>query len=93
MKAITNAQATNKLPSFWTIPTDIEIEPLALVHVMLQFILCISGLGISMIVLGIEIFHHKIKVGMSTNGGTNFLRQVERTTRNRDRLIMSLVEL
>ena len=54
-----DVKAWAKLPSWWTIPTDNELQPLALVHLMFIFILCLGGLSLSLIVFVLEYVLHK----------------------------------
>ena len=50
-----------RLPSYWSMPADHEIEPLSLEHVMLSFILCLVGLGLATVAFVLENVHFKFK--------------------------------
>ena len=50
------------LPSYWTMPTDYELVPLSLVHLMLSFLICLGGLGIASIVFVTETVHDKFQI-------------------------------
>lgn len=91
-KMINNAQAVIKLPSYWTVPIKHDIEPLTPVHVMLQFILCLGGLSLAMIVFVIEIIRHKAENVQAKSVHTESIEM--NATRGRgERAIMRLVEL
>ena len=45
---------------FWTMPRGYEIEPLMAKHLMLPFILCMTGLSVALIVFFIENLWIKI---------------------------------
>ena len=62
---IRNAQAEIQLPSYWSMSTDTEMEPLFLKHVMLSFILCLVGLGLGLVVFGYEMGHNRFKSSVS----------------------------
>ena len=61
IKMIRNAQAEIQLPSYWSMPTDNEMEPLFLEHVMLSFLVCCAGLGLGVAAFGFEMGHLKLK--------------------------------
>ena len=61
IKMIRNAQAEIQLPSYWSMPTDNELEPLFLEHIMLSFLVCSAGLGLGVAAFGVEIGHFKLK--------------------------------
>ena len=52
---IRNAQAEIKLPSFWSMPVDNEINPLFLKHVMLSFLLGCFGIVVGLVAFGLEM--------------------------------------
>ena len=54
-----DVKAWAKLPSWWTIPTDNELQPLSLLHLMFIYILCLGGLSLSLIVFVLEYVLHK----------------------------------
>ena len=76
--------------SFWTSPTDREIEPLALVHVMLSFIICVSGLSLALMVFVMERVLPKSDDTKSEFKGVNSMVM---TARNRDNFLQTLIEL
>ena len=61
---IRNAQAEIQLPSYWSMPTEKDLEPLFLEHVMLSFLVCCSGLGLGLVAFVFEMGHFKLKSPM-----------------------------
>ena len=57
---IRNAEAEIQLPTYWSMPTDNEMEPLFLEHVMLSFLVCCAGLVLGVTVFVFEIGHFKL---------------------------------
>ena len=89
-KMMKSATETLKLPSYWTIPTGYEIEPLMLTHVMLAFILCLCGLSVSIVAFIFEIVPCNSENKQSKSARKSM---AERAAKNRDDIIMNLIEL
>ena len=68
-KMINDAQAELRLASYWTMPSNYEIEPLLLSHIMLSFLLFFGGLSLATIMFVIEMAPCKIKMQMSDSVG------------------------
>ena len=62
-----DAHAEIKLPSYWSVPTDSEMEPLFLKHVMLSFLLFSSGIVLGVVAFGFEMGFFKFKVKIWPN--------------------------
>ena len=62
---IRNAKAEIQLPSYWSMPTEKELEPLFLEHVILSFLVCCAGLGLGVAAFVFELGHFKLKSARS----------------------------
>ena len=50
------------LYAYWTLPSNLGIEPLFLTHVLPSMLICIVGLALSTIVFVLEILFHKLNL-------------------------------
>ena len=64
-KLIRNAAAEIQFPSYWSMPTTNEMEPLILKHVMLSFLIFSAGLGLGLVAFISELGHYKSKFAWS----------------------------
>ena len=73
IKMISDAQAELKMTSFWNKPSNYEIEPLLLSHIMLPFLLFLDGLSLATVMFVIEMDPCKMKMQrcMESRGDAN----------------------
>ena len=78
--------------SYWTMPADIELQPLMPNHLALSFFVYVSGIGLAVIVFAITTVHHKLQKPEHSEGKSTSRAQEDGNYQDENNII-TLVEL